>query len=236
MKAILLAGGYGKRLRPLTNKIPKCLVKINNIPLLEIWINKLYNANVKEVLINTHYLSEKVEKFIKKKKFKIKIHLSYEKKLLGTAGTLINNIDFFENKKGFLIHADNFCKEPLKNIIKAHEKRPRKCILTAMAFETDNPRNCGIFQVDKFGVVKNFYEKPKEKNKFGNLANSAVYLISKEFIKLSKKKFTFTKNFSEDIMPKIQGKIFCYKTKKFFIDIGSINSYMKVKNFKQKIQ
>ena len=75
MKAILLAGGYGKRLRPLTNKIPKCLVKINNIPLLEIWINKLYNANVKEVLINTHYLSEKVEKFIKKKKFKIKIHL-----------------------------------------------------------------------------------------------------------------------------------------------------------------
>ncbi len=57
MRAILLAGGYGKRLKPITNKIPKCLVKINDVPILEIWLNKLYNANVREVLINTHYLS-----------------------------------------------------------------------------------------------------------------------------------------------------------------------------------
>ena len=68
MRAILLAGGYGKRLKPITDKIPKCLVKINKTPLLEIWLKKLQNANVKEVLINTHYLNRKVENFLKKKK------------------------------------------------------------------------------------------------------------------------------------------------------------------------
>ena len=67
MRAILLAGGYGKRLKPITNKVPKCLVKINKIPLLEIWIKKLQKAKINEVLINTHYLSEEVERFVKKK-------------------------------------------------------------------------------------------------------------------------------------------------------------------------
>ena len=55
MKAILLAGGYGTRLRPITNKTPKCLVEINNKPLLLHWIELLVNAGVDSILINTHH-------------------------------------------------------------------------------------------------------------------------------------------------------------------------------------
>ena len=70
MKAILLAAGFGTRLRPLTNNIPKCLVPIKGKPLLEIWLDKLSDVGVKDFLINTHYLYDKVESFIKKSKYK----------------------------------------------------------------------------------------------------------------------------------------------------------------------
>jgi mannose-1-phosphate guanylyltransferase len=236
MRAILLAGGYGKRLKPITNKIPKCLVKINKIPLLEIWIKKLQKAKINEVLINTHYLSEKVESFIKKKKFKIKIKLTHEKKLLGTAGTMLKNIDFYNGQDGFLIHADNFCEEPLINLIKAHKKSPKKCFITALTFKTDNPSSCGIFKIDKKNIVQKFHEKPKRKKNFGNLANGAVYLLKNDFLNLAKKKFIKTKNFSEDIIPNLKKKIYCYTTNKIFVDIGTKNNYMKVKNFNFRIR
>ena len=64
IKALLLAAGMGTRLRPLTLKIPKCLVKIDNKCLLQIWLDKLFLIGCKEVLINTHYLHEEVENFI----------------------------------------------------------------------------------------------------------------------------------------------------------------------------
>ena len=61
VRAMLLAAGYGTRLRPITNQIPKCLVEIQGKPLLGHWINKLEDLNLESIIINTHYLSEKVE-------------------------------------------------------------------------------------------------------------------------------------------------------------------------------
>ena len=66
MRALLLAAGIGKRLRPLTNTTPKCLVEIQGKPLLQMWIDKLLNLKINEIIINTHYLAEKVETFVKK--------------------------------------------------------------------------------------------------------------------------------------------------------------------------
>jgi mannose-1-phosphate guanylyltransferase len=97
MKALLLAAGLGTRLRPITEKIPKCLVPINGVPLLDIWLEKLSNIGIEEFLINTHYLHQDVENFISKNKYKKKIKTTFEEKLLGTAGTLIKNKDFFES-------------------------------------------------------------------------------------------------------------------------------------------
>ena len=64
MKAIILAAGYGTRLRPLTNKTPKCLIPINGKPLLENWFDLLIDQGFSEVLINTHYLAKEVDKYI----------------------------------------------------------------------------------------------------------------------------------------------------------------------------
>ena len=75
MRAILLSAGIGKRLRPLTKKIPKCLVKIKKKKLIDIWLNELIAKNkVEKVLVNTHYMSEKVTSHLKKNKYKKKIN------------------------------------------------------------------------------------------------------------------------------------------------------------------
>lgn len=95
MKAILLAAGFGTRLRPLTNTIPKCMVPIKGKPLIQIWLEKLRDASVSPVLINTHYLSDQVETFIDNSAFKNQSVIVFEPELLGTAGTLLKNIFFF---------------------------------------------------------------------------------------------------------------------------------------------
>ena len=130
MNAILLAAGYGTRLRPVTDSTPKCLVKIKNEPLLNIWLKKLSSVGVEKILINTHHLSDHVEKFVKRSIHVKKLQLVNEKKLLGTAGTLIKNISFFNGEDGFLIHADNYCLEDLNILISAHKNRPADCLMT----------------------------------------------------------------------------------------------------------
>ena len=126
MKAFLLAAGKGTRLKPFTDNCPKCLMDINGKPLLQIWLDSLQKYNIDEVLINTHYLHKQVEDFIAyfKPKTSIKITLSYEKDLLGSAGTLIKNKIFVKNEENFLvIYADNLTNTNLEKLIKFHNKK-----------------------------------------------------------------------------------------------------------------
>ena len=117
MKAILLCAGKGTRLRPFTEATPKCLMPIKNKPLLGYWLDDLDIAGVDSFLINTHHLRDQVEKYIFSHRLKTKITTVYENKLLGTAGTLIKNIKFYDNEDGLLIHADNLCEEKISNLM-----------------------------------------------------------------------------------------------------------------------
>ena len=89
MNVLLLAAGKGTRLMPITKETPKCLVKINGKPLIEYWLDKFIPLkSIKKVYINTHYLSNKVSEYLSYYGDKKKIEILFEKKLLGTAGTL----------------------------------------------------------------------------------------------------------------------------------------------------
>jgi mannose-1-phosphate guanylyltransferase len=174
VKALLLAAGEGTRLRPVTNTISKCLVPINGKPLLEYWLENLSKAGVDEFLINTSYLKEQVEEFVKTSKYADKITLVYEPKLLNTAGTLLANKEFFKNEAFMLVHADNLSFCDFKAFIDAHNTHPNGCDITMMTFKTDNPSACGIVELDSDGVVQKFHEKVKKPP--SNLANGAVYI------------------------------------------------------------
>ena len=124
MRALLLCAGLGIRLRPITNNIPKCLVPINGAPLLQIWLERLTAAGIGPFLVNTHYLADKVNKFVEASLFRKKIQVTFENHLLGTAGTLIRNLDFFQGEDGLLIHADNYCLADFTAFLRAHNNRP----------------------------------------------------------------------------------------------------------------
>ena len=222
MKVILLSAGLGQRLRPITNDTPKCLVPINDIPLLKIWLDRLTQEGLGPFLVNTHYLQDKVEDFINTSLHRKKISLVNEPVLLGTAGTLLKNIDFFGEQDGMLIHADNYCLADFKEFLDAHKNRPKDCLMTMMVFRTNTPSTCGIVELDENKVVINFHEKVESPP--SNLANGAIYILSNELLNSLKFKDPVS-DFSLEVLPELIGRIYAYETSEVFIDIGSPETY-----------
>jgi mannose-1-phosphate guanylyltransferase len=223
MRAILLAAGFGTRLRPLTNTIPKCLVPIHGQPLLGIWLERLTQAGIGPFLVNTHYLANQVEQFIATSPYRDQVTLVHEPTLLGTAGTLMANLDFFQGEDGLLIHADNYCLADFKQFIEAHRQRPPQCLMTVMAFRTPTPSTCGILEVDDQGVVVGFHEKVA--NPPGNLASGAIYLLSSKFLALAATDLRVASDFSTEVIPGLIGNMFTYETTTPFIDVGTLKNY-----------
>ena len=223
----MLAAGLGTRLRPITDTVPKCLVPIKGVPLLGIWLSRLQESNIGPYLINTHYLEGQVREFIKASDFNDQVLLVNEPELLGTAATLKKNVDFFNDCDGMVIHADNYCMANFQEFVYAHRNRPTGCLMTMMTFKTDNPSACGIVELNKEGIVIKFHEKVL--NPPGNLANGAIYILSKELISKFKNKFMNATDFSTDIIPALLDKIYTYETNMPLIDIGSVKNYNKVK-------
>ena len=126
MKAFLLAAGLGTRLRPLTYTIPKCLVPIQGRPLLAWWMDLFEKYHVSEVLINTNYLPDSVREFINvynHMQKNVKLVESYEKELLGSGGTVLDNRSFVENEEEFFIcYADNLTNVDLASMMSFHKK------------------------------------------------------------------------------------------------------------------
>lgn len=226
MRVLLLAAGLGTRLRPLTETIPKCLVPIKGKPLLEIWLERLTHSGMGPFLVNTNYLSEQVEVFIDQNIHKSQVSLVYEPELRGTAGTLIQNLKFFQGKDGLLIHADNYCMADFNAFEKAHLQRPMGCVMTMMTFRTDEPCSCGIVELDDRGVVVGFHEKVL--NPPGNLSSGAIYILSNEMLEILSSELHMVKDFSTEVIHRFLGRIYSYETSEVFLDIGTIENYKKI--------
>lgn len=228
MNAILLAAGLGTRLRPLTDVVPKCLMSVGGRPLLEIWLENLKAIPIKKIVINTHYKSKIVENFLTKCPNISNVVVRHEPILLGTAGTLINNIKEFSNDELMVIHADNYCLADLNQLILAHKSRPVDCLMTMMLFNPKDPTLCGIVKT-KDNVVIEFFEKNKIPVK--GLANAAVYIFSKELLYLIDSEYRHISDISTELLPKLLGKIYTYYTNNTVIDIGSLDSYREANEF-----
>ena len=119
MKAIILAGGRGKRLRPITDKIPKPLIPINNKPLIERTIKYLKKYGITEIIISSGYKSNLIEKFLKKKKnFGCNIVFSIEKTPLGTGGAIKKALRFVDDESFVVLNGDIITNIDLKRILK----------------------------------------------------------------------------------------------------------------------
>ena len=124
MKAMILAAGLGTRLRPLTDSIPKALVKINNKTLLEITINRIKEFGISEMIINIHHFADQIIQFLKENNyFDIQIEISREENLLDTGGGLKKAGWFFNDNEPFLVHnVDVLSNVNINELLKFHKK------------------------------------------------------------------------------------------------------------------
>jgi len=121
--ALILCAGYGKRLNPITLRTPKPLLRINEITLLENCINLIHSLGINKILINTFYLSEKIEQFFKDKKFNLEIKtINDGPNILDTGGGILNLINSSNEKDFMIFNPDTVWNENYKKYIKDMEK------------------------------------------------------------------------------------------------------------------
>jgi histidinol-phosphate phosphatase family protein len=221
VKALLLAGGLGRRLQPLTNDSPKCLVSIANRPLLDFWVDCLFEAGIEEARINTHALAEQVRSYISHVNGGGLIQLveSYEPTLLGSAGTVAANADLAANADQIvIIYADNLSDVDLRPLIAFH------CIhndpFTMTLFRAPNPQACGIAELDTQGRVVSFVEKPD--HPVSNLANAGIYIVNADAYREIADLRAFDLGF--DVLPRFIGRMRGWVWGGYHRDIGNHES------------
>jgi mannose-1-phosphate guanylyltransferase len=217
VKAVLLAAGVGTRLRPLTDTTPKCLLRIGNRTLLDIWLDALAGIGVTEVLLNTHHLAGQVREHVAARTSGPAVRLSHEPELLGSAGTLVANRDFVEGEDMFLaINADNLTDFDLELLVKEH--RAGDAIATLTLFHAPNPSACGIVEVAPDGRMTGFVEKPADPP--GDLANAGVYAFAPAVLDLIDE--PLPRDIGFDLLHRLVGRARAVDMAgAYFIDIGT---------------
>ena len=222
MRALLLAGGLGTRLRPLTDRLPKCLVPIHGVPLLDYWLNLLLPGGIDQVLINTHYLAEQVVDHVAASRWRHRITLCHEASLLGTAGTILHNRQFFGEGALMVAHADNLTSFDVAAFMQAHAHRPEGIEATMMTFRTDHPQSCGIVELDADQIVTAMHEK--QPNPPGNLANGAIYIFEPTIFATIARMDSAMPDISLDLLPTLMGAMQAYHNDIYLRDIGNMAS------------
>ena len=159
MKAVIIAGGLGTRLRPLTNNTPKPIVPLANLPMIVRQLDLLVCHGINEVIINLHYLSHEIKKILGDgRKWGIKIYYSIENEPLGTAGAVKNAEQFFDEDPLIVFNGDVITDLNLTKLIGFHHQK--QAVVTLALTEVEDPTAFGFILRDKDGRVTKFLEKP----------------------------------------------------------------------------
>jgi mannose-1-phosphate guanylyltransferase len=222
MKAFLLAAGPGTRLRPLTDRVPKCLVPIAGRPLLWYWMDLLERHGFREVLINVHHLPEAVRAFVSTVSGP-RVTLFEEPVLLGSAGTVRANAGWVADGRPFLVaYADNLTNADLTALMAVHKRhRP---LLTMGLFRTTEPGRCGIAGIEgeaSDAVIASFEEKPVHPR--SNLANAGIYVADARV--MDHIPATVPADFGHDVLPRLVGRMRGHLLEGRIIDIGTPTAY-----------
>ena len=169
MKAIILAGGRGKRLKPVTDYVPKPLVPIKNIPIIEWQIRYLKKFGIREVIICTGYKADMIESYLSMKKLGMKIKFSIEKTPLGTGGAIKKAGKLINDKSFFVINGDTITN------IDLHQLASKKNAIAAIELRT----KYGILETESDKII-NFKEKKEISDTW---MNAGIYHLQKEVLK-----------------------------------------------------
>ncbi|MBI1866277.1 MAG: NTP transferase domain-containing protein [Candidatus Staskawiczbacteria bacterium] len=218
MQVVILAGGLGTRLRPLTHKVPKPMVLINGKPFLEYQLEMFKKNGFEDFILCTGYLGEKIEKYFGNGK-KIGIHVKYSKENepLGTGGALKNAEKLLENKF-FVIYGDSFLHMDYKLVV-ADFNESKKLAMTVV-FKNSPKIVLNNIEVSETGEVLNYDKKNEGQS---NCVEAGVHIFQKDVLNFVPENSVFS--LEEELLPILIKKkeLYAHITDKKFYDIGTFD-------------
>ena len=225
MKAFLLAAGQGTRLRPITDKIPKCLVPIRGVPMLKIWMEICRNTAIEEVIVNLHTHADSVHDWLGRNSDGVRVRLAEEETLLGSAGTLLANQEWVSSEPCFWVfYADVLTNANLNRMMEFHLQRGLAATLGL--YQVSDPSRCGVVSFDQQMVIREFVEKPAQPR--SRWAFSGVMIGTPELIRQIPSRYPVDLGF--DVLPRLVGRMRAFPISDYLIDIGTLENYQRAQD------
>ncbi len=227
MKAVILAGGRGTRLSPLTCEIPKPLVRILDQPVMAHILALLNHHGIRDAVVTVSYLADRIREYFGDEFCGVRLHYCYEESPLGTAGGVKAAEDLLteDDDESFLvISGDAMCDFDLKRATDFH--REQNADATLLLKESETPLQYGVVKCRDDGRIFGFVEKPEWSQVCSDRVNTGVYLLKKSLLKKIAPQTKF--DFSADLFPQMlreNARLFGCLCEGYWRDIGSPSSY-----------
>ncbi|HEY9069069.1 MAG TPA: sugar phosphate nucleotidyltransferase [Candidatus Ozemobacteraceae bacterium] len=225
MNAVIMAGGFGTRLRPITCNIPKPMVPLANMPMMEHIVNLLKKYDLKQIVSVLYFQPEVITKhFGDGSDFGIKMDYVMATADYGTAGSIKNSEEHLKGKRFIIISGDVLTDFDLSAAIRFHEER--KSMATIVLTRVANPLEYGVVITANDGKIERFLEKPSWGEVFSDTINTGIYILEPEIFEHipAKTEFDFSKNLFP-LMLKEKLPLYGYIAEGYWKDIGDINEY-----------
>uniref|UniRef100_A0A3Q3X7A8 mannose-1-phosphate guanylyltransferase n=1 Tax=Mola mola TaxID=94237 RepID=A0A3Q3X7A8_MOLML len=226
MKALILVGGYGTRLRPLTLSVPKPLVEFCNKPILLHQVEALAEAGVDHVVLAVSYMSDLLEREMRaqEQRLGIQISLSHEKEPLGTAGPLALARELLNTDKEpfFVLNSDVICDFPFRDMLQFHHNHGREGTIVVTRVEEPSKYGVVVFNADS-GRIDRFVEKPQVF--VSNKINAGMYIFNPSMLSRIQLRPT---SIEKEIFPVMaeEGHLYAMELQGFWMDIGQPKDFL----------
>lgn len=226
MKAVIMCGGAATRMRPVTETIPKPLLKVAGVPIIDIIAKQLIENGIEELYITLGFMADEITDHVNRSSYSDKVEFVREDKPLGTAGGVKNALG--DIQEDFIaVCGDNLFNFQIKEILGFHNKINSD--LTLVSVKNENTSEYGVITADDDGTVLRFCEKPLPGETDSDLINTGFYVVGKKAMKLIPDGRYF--DFSNDLFPLLMStelKLSCYEESGYWGDIGDFESYIAV--------
>lgn len=226
MKAVVLAGGEGTRLKPLTYKRPKPLMPVAGRPCIDYVLRSLAASGFHEIIVTTAYLSDALIKSIGDGlDYNASILYSFEENPAGTAGA-VRRVGNFIDETFVVAMGDILCDVDFKALYEFHKRKGG--VVTIALTEIEDPTQYGIVGLDGNGRIQKFKEKPRKEEAFSNLVNAGIYVLEPEVLEFIPADHKF--DFAKDLFPKLLSKgvpLYGSRINGVWMDIGQPHDLWK---------
>ncbi|MBX9691423.1 MAG: NDP-sugar synthase [Cyanobacteria bacterium] len=225
MKAMVLAAGVGSRLDPLTSLIPKPLVPVANVPIMDHIIHLLARHGFNDLIANLHYKSEMIlDRYYDAGKFGVSLTFKYEEELTGDAGGVRACKDFFGDETFIVLMGDLLTDCDLTRLLSEH--KAKNAIATIAVKKVPDVEHFGVVLQNKDGFITGFQEKPKKEEALSNMASAGIYVLEPKLFDIIPT--TGTYGFGRQLFPLLVEKgepLLAVDIDTYWSDIGTISQY-----------